>query len=546
MRTAALDRQELTDRILANTHCSLWELLRRTARRVPDATAVCAGGEQLTYSELSLRALRSAAALSRAGVGRGTRVGYLLGPSTDWVVLHYALMRLGAIAVPLNPSAPARDVRAILTETRCEVLVAGQVGIVDVREKLTEVGALADDQDEGVLGISTLRTMWQLDPLESEVASTSRQFVFGTTDGDALPVWSETAPSDLAYVIYTSGSTAAPKGAQLTHAGITGTGTGGGLTLGLEADDGFLGVLPPFHSAAYTWLTACHVLGATAHLVESSDPKAMLDEIEYHRVTAIIAVHTQLLRMLEHPTFAGRDLSALEVVGTGATDEFFARLSDELGVHRLVTQFASTESSGLTSLTEPAAYTHHHGRPLPGIELRVVDPEQELPCPVGVPGELRFRGWAQFAGYVSVPLPELIDVDGFFRSGDYGQLNADGTVTYLGRYKMMIKTGGENVSEFEVESFLENEFTEVELAQVVGVPDPEWGEAVVAYVQLRADQPHTVVDELGARCRGQIAGFKVPKRFVPVPAGQWPLLANGKIDKQALRAQAATEAPAIS
>jgi fatty-acyl-CoA synthase len=177
---------------------------------------------------------------------------------------------------------------------------------------------------------------------------------------------------------------------------------------------------------------------------------------------------------------------------------------------------------------------------LPGVEFKIVDPESGRTLPAGELGEICFRGWCRVLEYVDLPEENAaaIDEDGFFHSGDYGMLDAEGYLHFRGRYKQMVKTGGENVSEREVEVFLEEHLEEVDFAQVVGVPDPVWGEAVVAFVTV-ADGADCDSDRLRRLCKGAIAGYKIPKRFIGMRAGDFPVLANGRPDKSALRRLAA-------
>jgi acyl-CoA synthetase (AMP-forming)/AMP-acid ligase II len=208
--------------------------------------------------------------------------------------------------------------------------------------------------------------------------------------------------------------------------------------------------------------------------------------------------------------------------------------------------YGSTECGGAVAITDPddpdpAAKRAANGSILPGIEVRVFDPANRKECPPGIAGEICYRGWCLFTGYLPGTAPDdrSIDQDGFFHSGDYGHVDESGHLYYRGRFKMMIKTGGENVSEVEIEMFLEGEIEPIEVAQVVGVPDEVWGEAVLAFVQLRPGYEHLTSEALREMCRGKIANFKIPRTFVVVQPSEWPLAASGKMDKPSLRRRAA-------
>ena len=180
-----------------------------------------------------------------------------------------------------------------------------------------------------------------------------------------------------------------------------------------------------------------------------------------------------------------------------------------------------------------------NGRPLPGIDVRILDPETGRECKPDEPGEICFRGWCLFIEYLGMPdeMEKSFDADGFFHSGDYGWLDEDGILYYRGRYKMMIKTGGENVAQREVEIFLEDTLSYLRHAEVVGVPDETWGEAVCAFVEY-TDGKERSREEMRALCKGKIANFKIPQYFITVPPGEWPMLGSGRMDKPGLQRRA--------
>src|SRR5690606_27318556 len=175
------------------------------------------------------------------------------------------------------------------------------------------------------------------------------------------------------------------------------------------------------------------------------------------------------------------------------------------------------------------------GKPFPGVEIKIINPETGTQLPANTPGEICLKGWTLFLGYYKMPkeTAESLDEDGFFRTGDYGWIEEKGYVYYRGRYKQLIKTGGENVSEREVEMFLESHPL-IKTVQVVGVPDPKWGEAVTAIVE-----PHTgnnlTIEDIKFFCKGKISGFKIPKYVVTIDKTEWPITPTGKYNKQTLR-----------
>ncbi len=541
----ASSEASLTQDLLQATHLSLWEAFRRSAQRWPDRPAVAMGGEEWTYWELHDRSLRAAAALTSLGITRGTRVAFLINSCPEWPVLHYALARIGAVGVPVNLVYEHAEVHFVLERAHPEVLIA-----MDTFRGVDYVARLAaadPDLHHGSTSVESLPSIRHvlvvpLDEQERPQADDpATRAVFGTPDGPTLDPASVVEPTDPAYVIFTSGSTADPKAALCSHRALVGAGLGMARALEIGPDDRFLAVLPPFHVGGIAnCLTASHSAGACIVLMGAFDAGRALAIIKQERCTATVGFDTMFTKMMAVPSFAKVDAATLTKAALGATPAYLHRLCRDWGLQIAAGMYASTESGGLLSIAWPwiddlTAKRESNGRPMPGVEVLIRDPESGELCPPGEPGEICFRGWNRILEYCDdvEATSAAIDRDGYFHSGDYGFVDGHGNLYYRGRYKMMIKTGGENVSEREVEMFLENEIEPIELAQVVGVPDATWGEAVVAFVQLSDDVSS---DELRDMARGKIAKFKIPKRFYRLEADEFPTLANGRPDKQALRA----------
>jgi len=364
----------------------------------------------------------------------------------------------------------------------------------------------------------------------------------GGPPAEPLSIAGAADSEDPSYIIFTSGTTAFPKGAICPHRAFSGGATAYAATLKMTEEDRFVGMLPIFHLTGPVMLGAAHCVGAAIHLVGFFDTGRILDEIEKAHCTCTVGFPTNITKLMGDPTFSRRDLSSFQKVNIGGTASYHDHLREVWPMQILGQPYGSTECGGAVALTDPddpdpVAKRNANGSVLPGIEVKIVDPNTGQECAPGVAGDICYRGWCRFAGYLPATAPDdhSVDEDGFFHSGDYGHLDEAGHLYYRGRYKMMIKTGGENVSEVEIESFLEGEIEPIEVAQVVGVPDEVWGEAVFAFVQVRPGYENLTSDDLRDLCRGKIAGFKIPRQFVILDAGDWPLAASGKMDKPALR-----------
>lgn len=537
---------ELALKLLTNTHLSMWEMLRRTAARYPDNDAVVMDSRRTSFLQLMRQALRCAAQLHGLGVEHGSHVAFLFHPCPEWIVLHYALSRLGAVAIPINLAYTPREMRFVLERTRPEFLISiDQFRGTNFTTHLREIDPLLRD---GVVAINSLPSLRRTIILESgadeRLVSGSKNYflLYGTADHPGLEPLGSVSGDDAAYIVSTSGSTAFPKPALLPHRAFIGVGTVVGHALKMGPQDRFLSMFPTFHVSGVTnAIMLPHIVGAAIHLVGVFEPNAVLAEIEAGGCTATVAFDTMFTKMIGASDFGKRDINSLRKAVIASTPSYAERLQQLFQFDVVAFAYGCTESAAYCSIT-PNVETNKeirlntNGRPFPGVEFKIIDPQTGTECAPNTPGEICFRGWNRFIEYFGMPeeTRQAIDGDGFFHSGDYGWLGEDGYVYYRGRYKMMVKTGGENVAEREVELFLESELASVEFSQVVGVPDETWGEAVVAFVQL-VEGSAVTADELRGMCRGKIANFKIPKHFFLMTARDWPLLANGRPDKQTLR-----------
>ncbi|MDE0603117.1 MAG: class I adenylate-forming enzyme family protein [bacterium] len=522
-----------------NTQLSTWEMLWRTAQQVPDNAAIITGDTHISYRELAEQALRSAAALAELGVAKGSRVAFVFHPSPDWAVLHYALGRLGAIGVPINTSYMAAELEHLFTLAQPELLITvDRFRDVDMATQVSPVAARFESIAETVVL-----------PVDNDgwvASSPERDRVFGPDGGAALGPASRVGGGDPAYIIFTSGSTAAPKPALIAHRGMVGAATGLQHALGLVPEDRFVASNPVFHTGGIVWnLTMPHLVGMTSCLVGVYETGKVLREMERSKITVMGAFDTKLTMMRNAPEYHTVDRSSVRKCNVGATGSFLRSVLGDWNWETVAQVYGSTESGGLGSITpryetDPRVRYDANGRPMPGMEFVIKDPDTGQRCAPDEPGEICFRGWGTFIEYVGMPeaTADAFDEEGFFHSGDYGFMDEAGNLYFRGRYKLMIKTGGENVSEREVEIFCEDNLEAVKFAIVVGVPDPLWGEAVVAFVELH-DGAEETSDNLVEACRGHIANFKIPKRFFVVEEEDWPLLDSGRPDRHELRTRAA-------
>ena len=488
------------------------EVLEARAGRTPGAEALVTPDHRMRYGEL-LDSVRSLAAeLSARGVRAGHRIAVLPTGTADGVALLYAISAMGCISVPLNPYWVERELESVLLRSgaACVITCASPAaGIV-----VAAAGRLPEGSRPAVATVSGCRlASWSRTPLELGFEQ----------------------PKDTALLLFTSGSTGAPKGALLPHAGLVGAAHYEALALGTTSADRNMVLLPLYHVGGIVeGILSTHISGGTCILVAMFDAKTILTLLKEERVT-ITAAFTELFEKLKAvPGYSRASHRSLTKACIAGTPRAFDQLR-ALGIEHLVPSYGLTECCGPVTIARPGQPDEERretvGSPLPGVELRIVDSKTGDDRAPGQQGEIRVRGWSCMSGYLDDD--SGFDAEGFVRTGDLGVLTSTGALTYAGRLKRMIKTAGENVSEFEVETFMTEEIAGVEQVAVLGLPDEEWGEVIVAFLQME-EGANSDPGFLRERCKAGLAGFKVPKRYFVLDRARWPTTAAGKTDKAKL------------
>ncbi|GLZ45382.1 AMP-dependent synthetase [Actinomycetospora sp. NBRC 106375] len=506
---------------------TLFELVDESASADPDAEAlVFADGERLTVGGLVDRSVRHAAALLALGVAPGDRVALLLPASADLVALLLAVTRVGAVAVPVNARYRPDEVRHVVVHSGAAVVVTappstpGAPDLAELARQAVDAGPTPE-----------LRALVTLDELR------------GGDPAAVADVQAGTRVRDAAVLVYTSGTTAAPKGALLSHEALVRLAAGIAERMALTSVDRIWTAIPLFHGGGITF--ALSALTARATFVHPGffDPATTPALLESERITvALAAFETIWMPVLDRPDRPDRDWSAIRLVMAVGVPERLRAMADRVPQAVHVSCVAMTESSAflaLGRLDDPLeARLTTGGHPMPGMSVRVVDPETGADLPPDVPGELLFRGPTAFDGYFRDPeaTAATIDAHGWVHTGDVVTVDADRRVTFRTRLKDMLKVGGENVSAAEIENHLLTH-PAVGVVAVVAAPDARYVEVPAAFVQL-APGASVTAEELIAHCVGRIASFRVPRyvRFVE----QWPM-SGTKIRKVELRARIAEE-----
>lgn len=500
--------------------------LSRHCLVVPNKTAIelldeySATEQRISYSQLESAVLQTMAMLRSKGVQPGDRVAIQLRKGLPFVYLHLAVMRLGAISLPLNNGYSAHELAYFLQDSGARLLFA-EPHMQSAAQSM--VAELPDLQECIVVGETPEHAFERLLAPYSPAAASHI----------ALP----DNPHATCLMIYTSGTTGRPKGAELTHRNLTANLESLHEAWGWRSDDVLLHVLPLFHVHGL-WVAlhgALHA-GAATILAPKFDPMQTLELLVKRPCSVFMAVPTIHRRLVDAPHAEHYSLRHMRLITSGSDrlpDDLFAQFERTFGV-RLLERYGMSEAGMvLSNPLHGERRVGSVGLPLPGVEVRIVDPETETPLPDNQVGEVQVRGANVFKGYWRQPekTAAAFTADGWLRTGDLGMREPDGYFTLKGRSKDLIISGGYNVHPPEVELALADH-PAVETSAVIGCPDAEWGERVVALVVLRAGAVASET-EMIAFCRQRLAAYKTPKRIVFVDA--LPRNAMGKVQKTELR-----------
>ena len=534
---------------------TLGDLPSLAAARWGSRKALKFKGEWETFAEISARVDRAARGLIAAGVEPGDRVGVWLNNCPEWIHLLFAIARIGAIQVPINTRLRTADAGYIIGQAECGTLITHDTcGPIDYGAMVSEVVPDVERREGGVIASKAFP---HLERIIIKTADGDGNTAMGAgnwrdlgkdpdteLDAELAARAAAVRPADPAFIMYTSGTTGFPKGVVRGH-GFLRNQTDRVRILGTTERDVVYNYLPLFHIFGY--LDGPMLSMATGNrqiLSETFDPEACLDAVEAEGVTQISGFETHMKALMEAQERQHRDISSLRTgvfgAGTNSAVPIYRKALKIMAPLRPITAYGMTEIGGNACLSfldsTDEQICESSGHPCDGFEFRVIDPETGQDQPVDTPGEIILKSYNLMLCYYKKPeeTARAYDAEGWFRSGDMGYLRADGFLRFLGRYKDMLKIGGENVDPMEVEAFLQGH-PEVAQAAVIGHADERLTEVAVAFVAPRPGCSPSEEDIL-AYCRGQIASFKIPRHILFLP--QLPMTSTGKIRKVELRRQA--------
>ena len=527
------------------------DLPAEAARRWPNGIAVSFRNTRLTFRDLDKQVDRAARALLARGVRKGDVVGLWMTNRIEFPIAFFAAMRIGAIVAPMNTRYREHDVAYALRLAECRLLfVVEQSGPVESAAMLKAVlpgfdGARIEETPD-------FPHLKDIVVIADEPGDTSGSWARFLADAERVSTDElETAaasvtPVDIALIVFTSGTTGNPKGVMHNHSIVRNI-RERHEKWPIRAGTAVLAFLPMFHLFGMSDnLLAGLLIGSHQIIMDLWEAEEALRLIETEKVAGLMGFETHYADLLRAQARLRRDLSSLRFGGlpAGMANSNAVAAEVQKALCPTVSGWGMSETgcyvfmSDLDDTQEQRCTTS--GRPMPGLEVRIADPVTGTAQPDGVEGEILARGYTIMRGYFRDPeaTAHTIDADGWLHSGDRGFLRPDGFMQFLGRYKEMLKVGGENVSPAALEQELSALVPSIEQVAVVGVPDARLMEVPCAYVVAKPGMDCSLAD-VQACCKGKIASFKIPRYVIQVDS--LPMTASGKVQRVALRTRAVDE-----
>lgn len=528
---------------------TLGDMLDETIEAYPDNEAIVYVDRdfRLTYAEFGEVVDNLAKGLMALGVAKGEKVAVWATNIPYWVALQFATAKIGAVLLTVNTAYKREEVRYLLGQSETETLfLIDGFRDTDYVRTIYELVPELRDQQRGYLLSAVFPHLRRVCFLGQEkhrgMYSLPEILSMGimVTDDDYQRRQDELSPHDVVNMQYTSGTTGFPKGVMLTHYNIGNNGFWIGENQCLTYRDRMCLPVPLFHCfGCVLGVLAAVSHGTTLVILETFDPVLVMSSIESERCTALYGVPTMFIAVLEHKLFPKFDYSSLRtgiMAGSPCPIEVMRQVMDRMYMGEITICYGLTEGSPVLTQTRVDDDIRYRvesvGRAMPEIEVRIVDPETNVPVACGVQGEVCCRGYNIMKGYYNQPeeTSAVIDSEGWLHSGDLGIMDDKGYLSITGRYKDMIIRGGENIYPREIEEYLYH-MEGISDVQVVGVPSVKYGEEVGAFVIPKKGHVLTPED-VKDFCRGKISRFKVPKHVFFVDS--YPMTASGKIQKYKL------------
>jgi fatty-acyl-CoA synthase len=520
---------------------TICDALDKAAERYGDEVAYVFTSGEVTYNSLKQTSDLVARGLLRLGVTKGDKVAIWMAGYAEWAFVYFALARIGAIMVPVNTRYRPDEIKFVLNKSKASLLILKEEPNKDFLGLLKQLfpgGAFA-----GNLPNETLPSLRTLIAISHRRIDGCLGFDELFAAGKAVPenklrqAASAVTGDDIAMLQFTSGTTALPKAAMLFHSAMLRSAWCGCEVLQLTEADRFFSPQPFFHVGGSIQVMLTPIISGCRMIVQPYfDAGQALELMERHQCNVLMGHQPHYIEYLNHLDLKTRNL-VLKKGMIFASPEVNKRVYDEMGIRKLISPYGLTEThigGTACALDDPLEIRMTTvGRPMPGVELAIRQPNGKEFLPAGEPGEVGFRGWCITKGYFDDPEKnaEAFDEQGWFRTGDLGVIDEDGYLRLVGRIKEMIRVGGENVAAADVEAVL-LKHDAVKQAVAVGMADGRLVEVVAVFVELKTGKGATE-REIVDYCRQHLASFKVPRRVIFV--NDWPMTGAGKIQRYVLK-----------
>lgn len=526
------------------------QVVREAASQHPQTEAYVypEHGIRKTYQEFDEETDRLAKAFMGIGIEKGEHIAIWSDNKRHWLLSQFATGKMGGVLVTVNTSYQASELEYLLRQSDATTLILGEefkgsnyIDILNTVCPELQDAPKGDVKSEKLPHFKRVILMGENNYPGIYTWSEFEAFATGVSDAELEERFSSMDPDDVINIQYTSGTTGFPKGVMLTHANVVNNGKLVGDTMSLTEKDRLCIPVPFFHCFGCVLGTMAAVTHASTMVIaEQFEPKKVLQMVQDEKCTALHGVPTMFIAELNHPDFASFDTSTLRtgiMAGSPCPIEVMKKVISDMGASEITIAYGQTESSPVITQTRADDDIEKRvstvGKPHAEVEVKIIDPATNERVPAGVPGELCTRGYHIMKGYYKneEATRGAIDAEGWLHTGDIAVEDEDGYIAVTGRIKDMVIRGGENIYPREIEEFL-YQHPSVQDVQVVGVPDPKYGEELMAWIILKEGEK---LDAEGLRtyCKGKISHHKIP-RYIEFTK-EYPMTASGKIQKFKLR-----------
>ncbi|GGA39438.1 AMP-binding protein [Psychrobacillus lasiicapitis] len=529
---------------------TIGQIVKEAARKFPETEAYVypEQGIRKTYKEFDEETDELAKAFIGMGIQKGEHVAIWSDNKREWLLSQFATGKMGAVLVTVNTNYQESELEYLLQQSDATTLILCEsykgTSYLDI---ISAVCPEIENSEKGKIQSE------KLPHFKRVIVMSENEYTGIYTWSDLLAhaekVSDETLAQqsnslhndDVINMQYTSGTTGFPKGVMLTHKNVVNNGQLVGDYIHLTENDRLCIPVPFFHCFGCVMGTIASVThGTTMVIIEQFNPEKVLQMVQDEKCTALHGVPTMFIAELNHPDFAQFNLKSLRtgiMAGSICPIEVMKKVIEDMGLSEITIAYGQTESSPVITQTKTDDAIEKRvstvGKAHPGVEVKIIDPVTGEDTPAGVPGELCTRGYLVMKGYYKneEATKSAIDAEGWLHTGDIAVMDEEGYIDITGRMKDMVIRGGENIYPKEVEEFL-YQHPSIQDVQVVGVPDPKYGEELMAWVILKAGESLTI-EQLKDFCKGKISHHKIPKYIEFIDA--YPMTASGKIQKFLLR-----------